>query len=69
MQLREVRGKIDEDVAKEMTKAQREYFLREQMKAIQKELGKEDPHTEELNKLEEKDQGSKDAEGGGRRGH
>ncbi len=54
VQLREVRGKIDEDVAKEMTKAQREYFLREQMKAIQKELGKEDPHTDELNKLEEK---------------
>ncbi|MBI5308674.1 MAG: LON peptidase substrate-binding domain-containing protein, partial [Planctomycetes bacterium] len=54
VQLREVRGKIDEDVAKEMTKAQREYFLREQMKAIQKELGKEDPHTEEINKLEEK---------------
>jgi ATP-dependent Lon protease len=54
VQVREVRGKIDDEVAKEMTKTQREYFLREQLKAIHKELGKEDPHVEELNKLEEK---------------
>lgn len=54
VQIREVRGKIDEEVAKEMTKAQREYFLREQLKAIQKELGKDDPHMEEINKLEER---------------
>jgi ATP-dependent Lon protease len=54
VQLQEVKGKIDEDVAKEMSKTQREFFLREQMKAIQKELGKEDPHTMELNKLEQK---------------
>jgi len=54
VQVREVRGKIDEEVTKEMTKAQREYFLREQLKAIQKELGKDDPHMEEINKLEER---------------
>ncbi|HHT9129555.1 MAG TPA: endopeptidase La [Candidatus Brocadiaceae bacterium] len=54
VQLKEVRGKIDEEVAKEMSKTQREYFLREQLRAIQKELGKEDPHLEEINKLEEK---------------
>jgi len=54
VQIREVQGKIDEDVAKEMTKTQREYFLREQLKAIQKELGKDDPHLEEINKLEER---------------
>lgn len=54
VQIREVQGKIDEDVAKEMTKVQREYFLREQLKAIQKELGKDDPHLEEINKLEER---------------
>ncbi|MBI5797091.1 MAG: endopeptidase La, partial [Planctomycetes bacterium] len=52
--IREVQGKIDEEVAKEMTKAQREYFLREQLKAIHKELGKDDPHMEEINKLEER---------------
>ena len=54
VQIREVQGKIDEDVAKEMTKTQREYFLREQLKAIQKELGKDDPHMEEINKLEKR---------------
>ncbi|MEE8190598.1 MAG: endopeptidase La, partial [Candidatus Scalindua sediminis] len=54
VQLQEVKGKIDEDIAKEMSKTQREFFLREQMKAIQKELGQEDPHIMELNKLEQK---------------
>lgn len=54
VQLKEVRGKIDEEVAKEMSKTQREYFLREQLRVIQKELGQEDPHMEEINKLEEK---------------
>ncbi|MCF6157680.1 MAG: endopeptidase La [wastewater metagenome] len=54
VQQREIRGKIDEEVAKEMSKTQREYFLREQLKAIQKELGREDPHIEEVHKLEEK---------------
>ena len=54
VQLQEVKGKIDEDVAKEMSKTQREFFLREQMKAIQKELGQEDSHIMELNKLEQK---------------
>lgn len=54
VQLKEVRGKIDEEVAKEMSKTQREYFLREQLRAIQKELGQEDPRMEEINKLEEK---------------
>ena len=34
--------KIKHDVRKEMDKDQREYYLRQQMKAIQKELGEED---------------------------
>jgi ATP-dependent Lon protease len=54
VQLKEVRGKIDEEVAREMSKTQREYFLREQLRAIQKELGEEDPHMAEINKLEER---------------
>lgn len=54
VQLKEVRGKIDEEVAREMSKTQREYFLREQLRAIQKELGQEDPHMEEINRLAEK---------------
>ncbi|OQZ04786.1 MAG: endopeptidase La [Candidatus Brocadia sp. UTAMX1] len=59
VQLTEVREKINEEVAKEMSKTQREYFLREQLRAIQKELGQDDPHMEEINKLEEKIQEAK----------
>jgi len=35
----EIGGKIESEVAGELSKTQREYFLREQMKAIKKELG------------------------------
>ncbi|MDX1779555.1 MAG: AAA family ATPase, partial [Thermodesulfobacteriota bacterium] len=35
-------------------KSQREYYLREQLKAIQKELGEEDERTVEVNELKEK---------------
>ncbi|MEB2309662.1 MAG: endopeptidase La [Candidatus Brocadiaceae bacterium] len=59
IQLTEVREKINEEVAREMSKTQREYFLREQLRAIQKELGQDDPHMEEINKLEEKIQEAK----------
>jgi len=38
----------------EMTKAQREFYLREQLKAIQKELGEADERTIEINELKEK---------------
>ena len=54
VQMLQVRGKIQSDVAKEMSKSQKEYLLRQQMKAIQKELGEEDPHTLEINELREK---------------
>ena len=37
-----------------MEKMQREYFLREQMKAIQKELGEEDEQAADLRELEER---------------
>src|SRR5438876_974182 len=39
----ELKGKIQSEVKSEMDKTQREYILREQMKAIQKELGDDDP--------------------------
>ncbi len=54
VQMLQIRGKIQSDVAKEMGKSQKEYLLRQQMKAIQKELGEEDPHTSEINELREK---------------
>ena len=49
----ELGEKIQSDVQDEISKSQREYFLREQMKAIQKELG-EDAGGVELDELDEK---------------
>jgi ATP-dependent Lon protease len=46
--------KIRDRVKGEMDKSQREYFLREQLKAIQKELGEVDERTAEVNELKEK---------------
>lgn len=39
----EVRGKIHNEVEKEMSKNEREFLLREELKAIEKELGEQDP--------------------------
>jgi ATP-dependent Lon protease len=50
----ELENKIHTEVQKEVDRSQREYFLREQMKAIQKELGQEDPLSQEVNELREK---------------
>ncbi|MDH4184252.1 MAG: endopeptidase La, partial [Nitrospinota bacterium] len=46
--------KIQEAAHEEMSKTQREYYLREQLKAIQKELGEIDEKTEEINEFREK---------------
>jgi ATP-dependent Lon protease len=50
----ELGKKIQTDVQEEMSKSQREYFLREQMKAIQKELGENDETQAEVNELRQK---------------
>jgi ATP-dependent Lon protease len=50
----ELKGRIQSEVKSEMDKTQREYILREQMKAIQKELGEDDPAVAEANELREK---------------
>jgi ATP-dependent Lon protease len=50
----ELGRKIQTDVQEEMSKSQREYFLREQMKAIQKELGESNETEAEVNELREK---------------
>jgi len=45
----ELKGKIESETQQEMTDAQRQYYLRQQLKAIQEELGeKEDSDTAEL---------------------
>ncbi len=49
-----VQQKIQSDVKGEIDKTQREYFLREQLKAIQKELGEIDEKTEEIMELRKK---------------
>src|SRR2546425_5090627 len=47
-------SKIQSQVQSEVGKNQRDYFLREQMKAIQKELGEGDDQTKEIEELAEK---------------
>lgn len=49
-----VQQKIQSDAKGEIDKTQREYFLREQLKAIQKELGEIDDRTEEISELKNK---------------
>jgi ATP-dependent Lon protease len=49
----ELGSKIQSQVQSEMEKGQREYFLRQQMKAIQQELGEGDPEQAEVNELRE----------------
>ena len=46
-------SKIQNDVASNMAKSQRDFFLREQIRVIQKELGENDPTTAEVNTLRE----------------
>ncbi|MGH7389077.1 MAG: endopeptidase La [Candidatus Rokuibacteriota bacterium] len=50
----ELGSKIQSDVQTEMSKTQREYYLREQLKAIQKELGDGDERTQEVDALRQK---------------
>jgi ATP-dependent Lon protease len=46
-----VQHKIQSDAKSEIDKSQREYFLREQLKSIRRELGEEDDREEELAEL------------------
>lgn len=47
-------SKIQNDVASTISKNQRDFFLREQLRAIQHELGDTDPNARELRELREK---------------
>ncbi|HEY5908450.1 MAG TPA: endopeptidase La, partial [Vicinamibacteria bacterium] len=54
LEVLEVGSKIQNQVKTELQKNQREYYLREQMKAIQKELGDGDDQQRESNELKDK---------------
>ena len=54
LEVLELGSKIQSQVQSEVGKNQREYFLREQMKAIQKELGEGDDQTKDVEELREK---------------
>jgi len=53
LEVLELGSKIQSDVKSEIDKSQREYFLRQQMKAIQAELGETDEQQAEVNELRE----------------
>ncbi|HEC79346.1 MAG TPA: endopeptidase La [candidate division WOR-3 bacterium] len=50
----ELGAKIRSQVKNELDKGQREFYLREQLKAIQKELGESDDHSREIEELRKK---------------
>jgi ATP-dependent Lon protease len=54
VEILELKGRIQNEVKSEMDKTQREYILREQLKAIQRELGEDDPQQAEINELRDK---------------
>jgi ATP-dependent Lon protease len=54
VQVSTMQAKIQSQAREEMSKTQREYFLREQLKAIKAELGEIDEKAQEVNELREK---------------
>jgi ATP-dependent Lon protease len=50
----ELGHKIQGDIQREMEKNQREFYLRQQLRAIQEELGEADPQQAEMNELRKK---------------
>ncbi len=54
MEILELEKKINVRVRKQMEKTQKEYYLREQLKAIQKELGDKDDRTAEADEYRER---------------
>jgi ATP-dependent Lon protease len=54
LEVLELRSKIHEQVQEQVGQNQREYLLREQMKAIQKELGESDDSMQEIDELRKK---------------
>ena len=59
LQVLELGSKIQSEVKTELDKSQREYYLREQLKAIRRELGETDERTIEIEELREKIEAAK----------
>ncbi|MHB8652303.1 MAG: endopeptidase La [Terriglobia bacterium] len=57
VEVQQLRSKIQSDVQDQVTQTQREYYLREQMKAIQKELGEVDEQ-QDIDELRRKIEGA-----------
>ena len=51
LEIQDLKNKIQSEIQKGMEKTQREYFLREQLKAIHRELGEGDPQQAEVAEL------------------
>ena len=64
IEILQVEKKIHSRVKKQMEKTQKEYYLNEQMRAIQKELGEKDEFKKEIQELEEKMRQKKMSAGG-----
>ena len=54
VELSSMQAKIQSEVSNEISKSQRDYFLREQMRAIHKELGETDDKTQEIRNYKNK---------------
>src|SRR4051812_30269676 len=51
LEVQQLRNKIQNEVQDQVQQSQREYYLREQMKAIQKELGEQDENQRDIEEL------------------
>ncbi len=54
LEVQQLRNKIQSEVQDRVQQTQREYYLREQLKAIQKELGEQDDATRDVEEFKEK---------------
>src|SRR6476659_8430951 len=54
LEVQQLRNKIQNEVQDQVQQSQREYYLREQMKAIQKELGEQDETQRDVEELRQK---------------
>ena len=54
LEVQQLRNKIQSEVQDQVQQTQREYYLREQLKAIQKELGEQDDNQRDIEELRQK---------------